>query len=115
LVATRNGAVVIQPHVVRWLRRVFKLIRCEHVAEEQFFRAWLTDGHHIQELNEGVVANFLLAKEMIDRRTWEEHRRMCLVKMYLGSDPRYARNIEACAKACRVDLDFAKAALREEM
>jgi hypothetical protein len=103
-------------HVVKWLGRVFRLIRCgPAVTAEGVLRAWLTDGKPLEALNEGEVANFLLSRGMIDRGTWEEHRRMCLIKMYLGSDPRYARNMQACAAACRVGLDFAKEALRGEV
>jgi len=109
-----KGAVAVPPHVVRWLTRVFKLIRCSHITPEMFFQAWFADGHSVPELNEGVVANFLLSRAMITRETWEEHRRMCIVKMFLGSDPRYARDVKACAKACQVGLDFARQAVRDE-
>ena len=114
-VTTRNkGTVAVPPHVVQWLRQVFKLIRCGHVTPDTFFHAWFTDGHAMEELNEGVVANFLLSSGMIDRATWSEHRRVCVVKMFFGSDPRYARNVGACAKACQVELGFAQEAVRHE-
>lgn len=111
-ITTHKGTVSVPPHVTRWLQEAFKLIRCGHVLSEVFFQAWLADGRSLEELNEGVVADFLLSSRRIDRATWEAHRSMCIIKMCLGSDPRYAKNIEACAKACQVDLGFAKEAVR---
>lgn len=101
----------VPARVTGWLRWVFQLIRCEGVGEEDFLSAWLSAGRPLGGLNEGEVANFLLDRAMIDRATWEEHRRMCIVKMYTGPDPRWTGDVEACAEGCRVDLDFARRAV----
>ena len=107
----RSIAVSVPAHVVKWLQHTFKLIRCEWLVLEEFFQAWFTDGYDLRHLNEASVADFLLARKFIDQKVWTEHRSTCIVKMYLGNDKRYANNLEACAKDCRVELGFAKNAI----
>lgn len=109
----RSMAVSVPAHVVKWLKHAFKLIRCEWILSEEFFQAWFTDGYDLRHLSEASVADFLLARRLIDQKIWTEHRSTCIVKMYLGSDKRYAGNLEACAKACRVGLDFAMKAAED--
>jgi len=107
------GANVVPAHVVAWIRSVMKLIRCDQSVSETFLREWLRSGRTINGLNEGVVSNFLLSKNMIDRDTWERHRKMCILKMYFGTNPKYAGDLPACAKACEVSIGFADKAVRD--
>ncbi len=104
---------VVPAHVVAWTRSVMKLIRCDQGLTESLLREWLHSGRALDSLNEGVVSNFLLSKNMIDKDAWEMHRRMCILKMYLGTNPKYAHDLDACAKACEVDVGFARRAVRD--
>ncbi len=105
---------VVPAHVAAWTRSVMKLIRCDQGLTAPFLREWLQSGRGLDDLNEGVVSNFLLARNMIDKGTWDRHRRMCILKMYFGSDSRYANNLGACAKACEVSVGFARRAVRDD-
>lgn len=107
-----NRTRAVPPSYISWLERVFLLIRCKDVTYEEFFREWFAAGRDLSEINEGEVSNFLLAKDMISKHVWEDHLRMAIIKMFFGPNERYAGNIEACAKACRIDLDFARNAVR---
>jgi len=107
-----DHARAVPPSYIFWLERVFRLIRCKGVTHEEFFREWFAAGRDLNEINEGEVSNFLLAKGMISKQVWEDHLRMAIVKMFSGPNERYAGNIEACAEACRIDLDFARNAVR---
>lgn len=109
-----GASAVVPARVVAWTRSVMKLIRCDQSVTEPFLREWLHSGRGLGDLNEGVASDFLLSKKMIDRDTWERHRRMCILKMYFGSDPRYANNLEACAKACKVRDWFAKMVVQDD-
>lgn len=109
-----GAAEVVPAHVVAWTRSALKLIRCDQSMAEPFLREWLHSGRVLGDLNEGVASDFLLSKKMIDMDTWERHRRMCILKMYFGSDSRYASNLKACAKACKVRAWFAKRAVQDD-
>ncbi len=109
----RIANTVVPVHVVAWTRSAMKLIRCNQSLAEPFLRSWLRSGHVLGDLNEGIVSDFLLSKNMIDRDTWESHRRMSIVKMYFGTNPRYANDIAACAKACKVSVGFATRAVQD--
>lgn len=114
-IAMPTGANTVVPaRVVAWTRSVMKLIRCDQSMTEAFLREWLHSGRTIDGLNEGVASNFLLAKKMIDKDTWERHRRMCILKMYFGTNPRYANNLDACAKACEVNIGFARRTVQDD-
>jgi len=107
--------MVVPAHVVSWTRGVMKLIRCDQGLTEDFLREWLRSNRSLDDLNEAVVADFLLRNcRMIDKDTWERHRRMCIVKMYFGSNIKYANKIKACALACAVGVGFAKRAVQDE-
>ena len=96
----------------RWLRKTFKRIRCNPAVIAEFLAAWITDGHTLEDLNEGDMANFLLARGFISRAAWEEHRKMCILTMFTNNhDPRYYENLEACARACQVSTEFAREAV----
>lgn len=99
------------PSYAPWLQHVLRLIRCDSVTPEEFCREWFAAGRVLDEINEGEVANFLLAKNMISKQIWDDHLSTAIVKMFLGPNERYTGNIEACAEACRIDLDFAKNAI----
>ena len=99
--------MVVPATYVVWTRKALKLIRCDQPAEA-FLREWLHSGRSLDDLNEGIASDFLLSKKMIDKDTWERHRRMAILKMYFGSDHRYTNNVAACAKACKVGVGFAR-------
>lgn len=109
-----GASTVVSAHIVAWTHSVMKLIRCDPSMTESFLREWLHSGRGLDDLNEGVVSNFLLARKMIDKDIWERHRRMCILKMYFGSDPRYANNLNTCAVACDVSIGFARRAVRDD-
>lgn len=69
----------------------------------------------MDDLNEGIASDFLLSKKMIDKDTWERHRRMAILKMYFGTNPKYANDIDACAKACKVSIGFAKRSVQDDI
>lgn len=110
----KSGGAVVPAHYVAWTRSVMKLIRCDQGMTEAFLREWLHSGRGLGDLNEGAVSNFLLVRKMIDKDTWARHRRMCILKMYFGSDSRYANNLGTCAKACEVSVGFARRAVRDD-
>ena len=96
----------------KWLRKTFKRIRCNPEAIGEFITAWITDGNTLDDLNEGDMANFLLARGIISRAAWDEHRKMCILMMFTNDrDMRYYRNLEACAKECQVSTAFAQEAI----
>lgn len=111
-----NGGdtVLVPTRVVAWTRSVMKLIRCDRAMTESFLQDWLYSGRGLDDLNEGVVSNFLLSKKTIDKDTWERHRRMAILKMYFGSNSKYANNLDACAQACEVSVGFARRAVQDD-
>ena len=104
--------VEVPERTERWLRTTFKRFRCNPEAIAEFLTAWFTDGHTLDGLNEGDMANFLLARGFMSRAVWEEHRKMCILLMFTNSrDTRYYENLEACARECQVSTEFAREAV----
>lgn len=110
-----GASTVVSARYVAWTRSAMKLIRCDQNLTEALLREWLHSHRSLDDLNEGAVADFMLSKKMIDQTTWERHRRMSILKMYFGSNRKYANDIKSCAKACKVSIGFATRALQDDM
>ena len=39
---------------------------------------------------------------------------MAILKMYFGTNPKYANDVDACAKACKVSVGFAKRSVQDD-
>ena len=81
---------------------------------EAVCRGGLQSGRAMDDMKEGIVSDFLLSRKMIDKDTWERHRRMAILKMYCGTNPKYANDVDACAKACKVSVGFAKRSVQDD-